>query len=64
MQDADQRATNAGGLQAETEGHDLRIGIVQARFNTAITDALAHACLAEPHGPVWSLSCAWTVVVG
>ena len=47
MQDADQRATNAGGLQAETEGHDLRIGIVQARFNTAITDALAHACLAE-----------------
>ncbi|CAN5785366.1 6,7-dimethyl-8-ribityllumazine synthase [soil metagenome] len=29
------------------EGIGLRIGIVQARFNADITDALAQACLAE-----------------
>ena len=28
-------------------GQDLRIGIVQARFNAEITDKLAQACLAE-----------------
>ncbi len=28
-------------------GQDLRIGIVQARFNAALTDKLAEACLAE-----------------
>ncbi len=28
-------------------GQDLRIGIVQARFNAAMTDKLAEACLAE-----------------
>ncbi len=28
-------------------GRDLRIGIVQARFNAAITDKLAEFCLAE-----------------
>ena len=28
-------------------GQDLRIGIVQARFNAALTDKLAAACLAE-----------------
>jgi len=47
MQDADQSPTQSGGLVAEIDGRDLRIGIVQARFNAAITDALAAACLAE-----------------
>jgi 6,7-dimethyl-8-ribityllumazine synthase len=47
MQDADKSATLAGGTQAAIEGRDLRIGIVQARFNAAITDKLAQACLAE-----------------
>lgn len=32
---------------AELEGRNLRIGIVQARFNPALTDRLAQACLAE-----------------
>ena len=42
MQDADQ------GAAADTlDGRDLRIGVVQARFNAAVTDALAQACLAE-----------------
>ena len=35
------------GDAAALNGRDLRIGIVQARFNTAITDKLAEACLAE-----------------
>src|SRR5437762_3051487 len=47
MQDADQRDTTSGGLQAPIDGRDLRIGIVQARFNAALTDRLAQACLAE-----------------
>ena len=41
MRDADQ------GTAANLDGRDLRIGIVQARFNAAVTDALAAACLAE-----------------
>ncbi|MBX3618782.1 MAG: 6,7-dimethyl-8-ribityllumazine synthase [Rhizobacter sp.] len=41
MQDADK------GQAADLDGTDLRIGIVQARFNAPITDALAKACLAE-----------------
>ncbi len=41
MRDADQ------GRPAQTDGRDLRIGIVQARFNAALTDALAKACLDE-----------------
>lgn len=41
MQGADQ------GQAADLDGEDLRIGIVQARFNADITDALAKACLAE-----------------
>ena len=43
MQDADQ------GLSAapELDGRDMRIGIVQARFNADITAKLAEACLAE-----------------
>jgi 6,7-dimethyl-8-ribityllumazine synthase len=47
VQDADKSATSAGGVQAEIDGRDLRIGIVQARFNAAITDRLAAQCLAE-----------------
>ena len=41
MQDADK------GLAANLQGRDLRIAIVQARFNAAITDKLAQSCLAE-----------------
>jgi 6,7-dimethyl-8-ribityllumazine synthase len=47
MQDADKSATTSGGLIAQIDGRSLRIGIVQARFNAAVTDALATACLAE-----------------
>jgi 6,7-dimethyl-8-ribityllumazine synthase len=47
MQDADQGTSGSGGLQAPVDGRDLRIGIVQARFNTALTDKLAQACLGE-----------------
>jgi 6,7-dimethyl-8-ribityllumazine synthase len=43
MQDADK------GLQVELDGRDLRIGIVQARFNAALTGALATACVDELH---------------
>ncbi|MCV2368813.1 6,7-dimethyl-8-ribityllumazine synthase [Roseateles oligotrophus] len=32
---------------ADMNGQDLRIGIVQARFNNAITSRLAEACIAE-----------------
>ncbi len=41
MQDADK------GPETEIDGRDLRIGIVQARWNAAITDKLAHSCIAE-----------------
>ena len=41
MQVADQ------GRAPALDGHDLRIGIVQARFNAAITNQLAESCLAE-----------------
>jgi 6,7-dimethyl-8-ribityllumazine synthase len=41
MQDADK------GDSAELDGRDLRIGIVQARFNAAITAKLAESCLDE-----------------
>ena len=41
MQDADR------GPETEIDGRDLRIGIVQARFNAAITARLAEACIAE-----------------
>jgi 6,7-dimethyl-8-ribityllumazine synthase len=47
MQDADKSVTTSGGLIAQIDGRSLRIGIVQARFNATITDALATACLAE-----------------
>ncbi len=35
------------GTAGELTGTGLRIGIVQARFNSAITDRLAAVCLAE-----------------
>ena len=35
------------GAGTPLEGIGLRIGIVQARFNADVTDALAQACLAE-----------------
>ncbi|RZL54370.1 MAG: 6,7-dimethyl-8-ribityllumazine synthase [Variovorax sp.] len=35
------------GAETALDGKGLRIGIVQARFNADITDALAEACLAE-----------------
>jgi len=41
MQDADK------GQAANLDGRDLRIAIVQARFNAAITDKLVQSCLAE-----------------
>jgi 6,7-dimethyl-8-ribityllumazine synthase len=41
MQDADQGSTEL------LEGEGLRIGIVCARFNAAVTAALAKACVAE-----------------
>src|ERR1700754_1169464 len=47
MQDADKSDAKSGGLQAQIDGRDLRIGVVQARFNSALTDKLAESCLAE-----------------
>jgi len=47
MQGADQNTTAFGHTVAELEGTDLRIGIVQARFNAALTDRLAQSCLDE-----------------
>ena len=41
MQGADQ------GQPTQLEGRDLRIGIVQARFNAELTNRLAEVCLAE-----------------
>ena len=35
------------GNSDKLDGHKLRIGIVQARFNESITNALAEACKAE-----------------
>ncbi len=36
-----------GKSQASMNGEELRIGIVQARFNDAITSRLAEACITE-----------------
>ena len=41
MHDADKGST------PNIDGRDLRIAIVQARFNAAVTDKLARACVAE-----------------
>ena len=38
---------SVGTYQSDFEGNGLRIGIVQARFNEDITNALASACIAE-----------------
>jgi 6,7-dimethyl-8-ribityllumazine synthase len=35
------------GQATAIDGRDLRIGIVQARFNAAVTDKLAESCIAE-----------------
>ncbi|MEJ7931372.1 6,7-dimethyl-8-ribityllumazine synthase [Ramlibacter sp. AN1015] len=35
------------GTAEKLDGSGLRIGIVQARFNQSVTDALAQACLGE-----------------
>jgi 6,7-dimethyl-8-ribityllumazine synthase len=43
MRDADK------GTSTQIDGTDLRIAIVQARFNAAVTDKLAQTCLAELH---------------
>ncbi len=43
MKDADK------GVAGELDGRDLRIGIVQARFNAAITEKLLETCVAELH---------------
>ena len=45
MLGADKGALEAGS--SRLNGKDLKIGIVQARFNEPITDALAQACTAE-----------------
>jgi 6,7-dimethyl-8-ribityllumazine synthase len=49
MQDADKSAAASGGITALIDGRDLRIGIVQARFNVVLTDRIARACLDELH---------------
>ena len=49
MQDADKSEPISGGIKAPADGRELRIGIVQARFNAAITDTLARGCLDELH---------------
>lgn len=43
MQSADRESPSAPDL----DGSDLRIGIVQARFNAAITRRMAEVCIAE-----------------
>lgn len=35
------------GVTAELDGEDLRVAIVQARFNAAITEQLTASCIAE-----------------
>ena len=35
------------GEASRRDGRELRIGIVQARFNAALTDRIARACIAE-----------------
>ena len=47
MQTADKSVAASGGVQAGLDGRHLRIGIVQARFNAALTDTLASACRSE-----------------
>ena len=35
------------GVAAELDGSDLRVAIVQARFNAALTEQLARSCITE-----------------
>jgi 6,7-dimethyl-8-ribityllumazine synthase len=42
-----QGADHSGPSDDELDGSDLRIGIVQARFNAAITQRMAAVCIAE-----------------
>jgi 6,7-dimethyl-8-ribityllumazine synthase len=42
-----QAADKGASIATSMNGQDLRIGIVQARFNAALTDKLAEACMAE-----------------
>jgi 6,7-dimethyl-8-ribityllumazine synthase len=35
------------GVTAELDGSDLRVAIVQARFNAALTEQLAQSCITE-----------------
>ena len=39
--------THSGAVAAPVDGTELHIGIVQARFNAAVTNTMARACLAE-----------------
>lgn len=41
------QTTDKGHSAAASDGSGLRIGIVQARFNEGVTQALAQACLSE-----------------
>ena len=41
------QTTDKGHSAAAADGNGLRIGIVQARFNEGVTQALAQACLSE-----------------
>ena len=41
------------GQAGQLKGQSLAIGIVQARFNESITDALAAACIAELNCTAW-----------
>jgi 6,7-dimethyl-8-ribityllumazine synthase len=43
MQDSDK------GAQGQLDGDGLRIGIVRARFNDAVTQKMAQLCIAELH---------------
>lgn len=38
---------NKGDIANQLDGKKLRVGLVQARFNADITDAMTEACLAE-----------------
>ena len=38
---------NKGEIATQLDGRKLRIGVVQARFNDDITDAMTEVCLAE-----------------
>ena len=40
---------DTSSTRTDLDGNTLHIGIVQARFNPAITQALANACLSELH---------------